>query len=90
MAALPGHTAIELYRTHGPLFDSVWKFYTRGLDPAWSCRKESRMDQKYLVGSRRIPASHTTRGRENNGRLKPEERRAVEALRTGTSGGMEL
>lgn len=75
------HPPVELFRSQRALTEWDWIFWSRDLGPDWEVWRETHTPEFLVCGGRPIPASFTTRGRDAGGRLKPEEKRAVEALR---------
>ncbi len=52
MAALPGHSPVELYRSKHRLLEAEWLFVTRGLDQAWEIWVETFCHDKHTISSR--------------------------------------
>ncbi len=51
-ACLPGDTPVELYRSHGPIPEAVYQFWTRGMDKAWEIWAEHRTKDRHCLSDR--------------------------------------
>lgn len=76
MACLPDHSPVELFRACRKYAQADWNFWTRDLDPAWTCWVEHRLSDKHTLTPRLKPWKHAN-DRTNRMPLTVEEKAGI-------------